>query len=116
MSKSEELPFEALGNRVIILPDAGTNEDGEKVTEWGFVEQTAKQVDDYRDQTTTGVVVDYGPAAWIDPIMGGEPWVKVGERVVYAKYSGKDFTVDGIDYVCVNDDAIQVRLKEIKDD
>lgn len=111
----EELPFEALGNRVIIKPDTVANDDGEEVSRGGIITKTAKQVDDYRDQTTEGVIIDYGPAAWLDPIMGGEPWVERGDHVVYAKYSGKDFTVDGIDYVCVNDDAIQVRLKEKKD-
>jgi len=111
-----ELPFSALGNRVIILPDTVANKDGEEVTASGIVVQSATQVDSYRDQTTEGVIVDFGPAAWLDPIMGGEPWVERGDHVVYAKYSGKDFTVDGIDYVCVNDDAIQVRLKESKDE
>lgn len=106
-----ELPFEALGNRVIILPDPV-----EEVSSSGIIVKTVKQASEYRDQTTTGVIVDYGEAAWLDPIMGGEPWVKRGDRVVYAKFSGKDFAVEGIDYVCVNDDAIQVRLRENKDE
>ncbi len=106
------LNFEALGNRVVILPDSDINSSGEEVSASGIVTKTAKQVSEYRDQTTTGIVVDFGPAAWLDPVMGGEPWVKKGDRVVYAKYSGKDFVVDDIEYVCVNDDAIQVRLEK----
>lgn len=105
--------MEALGNRVIILPDeSDTNEYGEEVSEGGIVVKTEKQVRDYRDQTTTGTVIDHGPAAWLDPAMGGEPWAKIGDRVVYAKYSGKYFInpEDQKEYVCINDDAIQVRL------
>lgn len=104
--------MEALGNKVIILPDKGKlNEHGEEVSEAGIVTRTANQVTDYRDQTTTGVVVGFGPAAWLDDALGGKPWVEIGDHVVYAKYSGKEFKdEDGTEYVCVNDDALQVRI------
>lgn len=97
--------MECLGNRVIILPDPV-----ETTTASGIVLTLDEKGE--RSLTTTGTVVDYGPAAWLDPIMGGEPWVDKGDRVVYAKYSGKFFTnpEDDIEYVCVNDDAIQVRI------
>lgn len=102
-----------LGNRVIILPDeTDKNEHGEEVSEFGIIVKTAKEAEAYRDQTSTGTVVDFGPAAWLDPILGGEPWCEKGDRVLYAKYSGKFITnpEDGKEYVVVNDDAIQVRL------
>jgi len=104
--------MEALGNKVIILPDSVADDSGEEVSSQGIILKTASQVEEYRDQTTTGTVVDHGPAAWLDPAMGGEPWVEEGDRVVYAKYSGKMFKdpETDIEYVCVNDDAIQVRL------
>lgn len=99
--------MEALGNRVIILPDPV-----EKESETGFILVTEAQEKLERTQTTTGTIIDFGPAAWLDPVMGGEPWVEKGDHVVYAKYSGKFFINpdDGKEYVCVNDDAIQVRL------
>lgn len=105
--------MEALGNKVIILPDKGKlNEHGEEVSESGIVTKTATQVGDYRDQTSEGIIIDFGPAAWIDDALGGKPWVEIGDHVVYAKYSGKEFTnpEDGTEYVCVNDDALQVRI------
>ena len=97
--------MEALGNRVIILPDPV-----ETTSKSGIILTLDEKGE--RSLTTTGTVVDYGPAAWLDPIMGGEPWVEKGDRVVYAKYSGKFFNdpKDGTEYVCVNDDAIQVRI------
>ncbi len=99
--------MKALGNRVIVLPDAV-----EEKTDWGF----ELGGDDYerreKASTTTGVVIDCGPACWLDPTMGGEPWVKRGARVVYAKYACKYITdpEDGKEYVVMNDDAIQVEL------
>ena len=97
--------MECLGNRVIVLPDPV-----ETTSESGIILTLDEKGE--RSLTTTGTVVDYGPAAWLDPIMGGEPWVERGDRVVYAKYSGKFFVnpEDDVEYVCVNDDAIQVRI------
>jgi len=108
--------MEALGNRVIILADKDINDAGEQVSDSGIIIRTESQVSEYRDQTTTGTIVDFGPAAWLDPIMGGEPWVEKGDRVVFAKYSGKFFTnpEDDVEYICVNDDAIQVKLEKEK--
>lgn len=99
--------MEALGNRVIIKPDyAETKSKGGVIIE--LDEEKVKR------ETTTGIVVDYGPVAWLDPAMGGEPWVKRGDHVVYAKYAGKFITnpEDGKEYFVVNDDAIQVRLEK----
>ena len=102
--------IEALGNRVIIKPDSI-----EEVTAGGIV---IAQTETYRREekaaTSTGVVVDFGEAAWLDPIMGGEPWVEINDRVVYARYAGKHVIDpdDGEEYVVINDDAIQARIVE----
>lgn len=99
--------MEALGNRVIIKPDPVKKE-----TDWGFQMGGDDYERDEKVACTTGAVIDYGPAAWLDPIMGGKPWVEKGDRVVYAKYAGKFIKnpEDGEEYVVVNDDAIQVRI------
>jgi len=100
--------IEALGNRVIIKPDSI-----EEVTEGGIViAQTPTYVREEKAATSTGVVVDYGEAAWLDPVMGGEPWVARGDRVVFARYAGKFVTdpEDNEEYVVINDDAIQARI------
>lgn len=98
--------MEALGNRVILLPDPV-----EKETSSGIILAVDERAE--KSQTSSGTVVDFGPAAWLDPAMGGEPWVDIGDKVIYAKYSGKFITnpEDGEEYVVVNDDAIQVRLQ-----
>ncbi len=100
--------IEALGNRVIIKPDSI-----EEVTAGGIViAQSSTYVREEKAATSTGTVVDYGPSAWLDPIMGGEPWVEKGDRVVYARYAGKFVTDPDNDeeFVVINDDAIQARI------
>jgi len=102
--------LEALGNRVIIKPDSI-----EEVTPGGIViAQTDSYVRSEKAATSTGEIMGFGEAAWLDPMMGGEPWVEVGDRVVYARYAGKFVTdpEDGKEYVVINDDAIQARIVE----
>lgn len=103
--------LEALGNRVIIKPDPI-----EEVSEGGIVfAQTTQFMRDEKASTSTGEVIGFGPAAWLDPAMGGEPWVDIGDRVVFARYSGKYVTDpdDNKEYVVINDDAIQARIGEV---
>lgn len=47
-----------------------------------------------------GVVLAIGPTAWKTDSLGGKPWCKVGDTIVFAKFSGK--FVD--DVVILNDD------------
>lgn len=100
--------LEPLGNRVIILPDPV-----EEVSRGGII----LNLDERQEKAacSTGTIVSFGPSAWLDPSLGGKPWVKEGDRVVFAKYSGKyikDPDDDKIEYMVVNDDAIQVRIVE----
>lgn len=102
--------IEALGNRVIIKPDPV-----EEISKGGIViAPTDEYIRREKAATSAGTVVGYGPAAWLDPILGGEPWVDVGDRVLYAKYSGKFVTDPETEeeYVVVNDDAIQARIEK----
>lgn len=90
-----------LGHRLLVKPDPI-----QKETASGILlvpdERRAKA------ETVTGVVVDIGPTAYKDPGLGGEPWVKIGERVLYAKYGGKFYTnpEDNVEYVVLHDEDI----------
>lgn len=98
--------LEALGNRVIVLPDPV-----EEMSQGGII----LNLDERQEMAacSTGTIIEFGPSAWLDPMYGGKPWVDVGDRVVFAKYSGKQVIDpdDNVEYFVVNDDAIQVRIK-----
>lgn len=52
-----------------------------------------------------GTVVDVGPTAFKD--YGGDPtWLSIGDRVVIAKYSGKQITVGQDKFTVVNDEDV----------
>lgn len=63
-------------------------------------------VEDKREQAAvdTGVVIAVGTTAFKD--FGGEPWCTVGDRVAFAKYTGKEITDDGEKYLILNDEDI----------
>jgi co-chaperonin GroES (HSP10) len=80
-----------LGPRVIVRPDSFTNADPvyEAAKKAGIV-----LTHDKREQAgvVKGTVVSIGSMAFHAPVGDGTPWVKVGDRVYYAKYAGKDVT------------------------
>ena len=99
--------LEALGPRVIVLPDPV-----EEISKGGIF----LALDERKEKagTSTGTIVGIGPSAWLDPALGGEPWCEIGDRIVYAKYSGKFVTDpdDEKEYVVINDDAVQARIEK----
>lgn len=98
--------LEALGNRVIVFPDPVETQVGSI-----FIVRDERQA---KAETSSGTIIDIGPSAWLDPLLGGEPWCEVGDRVVYSKYSGKFVTDpdDEKEYVVINDDAVQARIEK----
>lgn len=106
------MALRALGYRVLIKPDPI-----EETTESGIIIKTDERIE--KAARTTGVVVDVGPQAFVD-IVDGEPWVSVGDRVLYAKYSStlvvdpetKDAKGDGEEYVIITDKDILCRLEQ----
>lgn len=102
--------LEALLNRVIVKPDPI-----EEISKGGIViAQTDSYVRQEKSSRSTGVIVGIGPSAWLDPLLGGEPCCSIGDRIVYAKYSGK-FIIDpddGEEYSVINDDAVQARIEK----
>lgn len=53
-----------------------------------------------------GVVVAVGPGKVLDDGKRGEMAVKKGDKVIFAKYGGTEVTVDGKDYVILDQDSI----------
>lgn len=116
--------LEPVGHRVIIKPceiETGlgvtVSEDLKKL---GFVVQAGLGEEErVKMATDRGIVTAVGPMAWKHPDYGygtldWEPWAKVGDEVIFAKYAGKVVVDpdDGVEYFVINDEDVQVKIKE----
>lgn len=104
------------GHLVLLKP-----EFPEVVSEGGIIIATESGAKRERAQTDTGRVIAVGPTCWHaydkytpdgsrNPSWG--PWCRVGDMVLFAKYSGKFVKIDDEDYVIVPDVDIQAVLVE----
>lgn len=100
--------YEVVGHRVLIKPDLE-----EDVTEGGIYIGHADTYKRSQGATVTGTIVSIGKNAWLD-FKPGTPWAKVGDRIYYAKYAGKEIrNLDGeIEYVIINDEDVQCIIHE----
>ena len=81
-----------LGDRVVIQPTPR-----EEMTKTGIVlPDTAKE------KPQEGKVIAAGPGAVLDDGKRGAMDVKKGDKVLYAKYAGTEFKVDGEDLLIVS--------------
>ena len=60
----------------------------------------------HKDKPQTGKVVAVGPGRLLDNGSRIASEVKVGETVVFAKYSGSEVELDGKDYIILRDSDI----------
>jgi len=102
-----------LGHRVLIKPD-----DVDSKTKSGIIliEETTRQE---RQAQVVGTVIEIGDTCWLDT-PSGEPWCQVGDRVVFAKYSGMKIwnPVEGKyrdDLLIINDLDITALITEEED-
>jgi chaperonin GroES len=85
-----------LGDKVVVEPV----EEEEKSPGGIILPDTAKK------KPQEGIVVAVGPGKILDDGTRGEMAVKPGDRVIYAKYGGTEVTVDGKEYVILDQDSI----------
>jgi chaperonin GroES len=95
------------GHRVLVKP-----EKKEEKTEGGIIlAQSIREKEELAG--IFGTVIAIGPNAWA-AFDGGEPWAKVGDRVVFSKYGGlvlEDPETKEL-YRLLNDDDIYCTLEE----
>jgi chaperonin GroES len=85
-----------LADRVVVKPITQ-----EEKTKGGIVlPDTAK------DKPQEGEVIAVGPGRILDNGTRLNPEVKVGDRVIFSKYSGTEFKLDGVEYLILRESDI----------
>lgn len=98
------------GWRILILPYRGKGQ-----TEGGIYlpDQT---VEENQVSTQVGYVLKVGPLAYKDPDkFPGGPWCAAKDWVMFARYAGSRFKIDGGEVRILNDDEILARILDPED-
>ena len=90
------LNVEPLADRVVVLP----LEEDEQMRGGLYIPDTAKE------KPQSGKIVAVGPGKLSEEGVRIEPDVKVGQTVLYGKYSGTEVTVEGEDYLILRESDI----------
>lgn len=88
---AKDLSIKPLADRVIVKPAAAE----EKTAGGIIIPDTAKE------KTQRGTVVAAGPGKKDEPVT-----VKVGDTVLYGKYSGTEISIEGGDYLIMRESDI----------
>jgi chaperonin GroES len=91
MAKEKSVSIKPLHDRVIVLPAAAE----EKTASGIIIPDTAKE------KPQRGVVIAAGPGKKDEPMT-----VKVGDTVMYGKYSGTELLHEGKDYMIMRESDI----------
>jgi chaperonin GroES len=96
------LVYKPLADRVILKPV-----QAEEMTKGGIVlPDTAK------DKPQEGEVVAVGPGRILDNGTKVASELKVGDRVIYSKYSGSEVKIEGEEYLIIREsDVLAVKCK-----
>ena len=89
------------GWRMLILPYRG------KGTSEGGIHIPDKVLDDGQIQTVVGYVLKQGPLAYKDTVkFPSGPWCEEKQWVIFARYAGSRFRIDGGEVRIINDDEV----------
>ena len=105
----ERMP-EPTGWRLLILPYRGKGKTD------GGIYLPDKVVEENTVSTPVGYVLKVGELAYKDSEMFPfGPWCEQGDWVMFARYAGSRFRIDGGEVRILNDDEILARIKEPED-
>jgi chaperonin GroES len=96
MAKSAKDKIQPLADRVVVK----ALEETESMRGGLYIPDTAKE------KPQQGEIVAVGPGKLSDEGTRIEPDVKVGQRVLYGKYSGTEVRVDGDEYLILRESDI----------
>ena len=98
------------GWRLLILPYRG------KGKAEGGLYLPDKVVEDNQISTQVGFVLKMGPMAYKDPEkFPSGPWCAEKDWVMFARYAGSRFKIDGGEVRILNDDEILAKIQEPED-
>ena len=98
------------GWRLLILPYRGKGK-----TEGGLY-LPDKVVEDNQISTQVGFILKMGPMAYKDPEkFPSGPWCAEKDWVMFARYAGSRFKIDGGEVRILNDDEILAKIQEPED-
>ena len=95
----DQLP-EPVGYRILVLPFTPREK-----TKGGIL-FSQEQLDKARIATTCGYVLKMGDLAYKDEDKFIEPWCKVGDWVMFARYAGARLPIEGGEVRILNDDEV----------
>ena len=105
----ERMP-DPTGWRLLILPYRGKGKTD------GGIYLPDKVVEEQTVSTKVGYVLKVGPLAYKDTEkFPSGPWCKQSDWVMFARYAGSRFRIDGGEVRILNDDEILARIKEPED-
>ena len=88
--------LQPLGNRVLVEPS-----EAEEKSPGGILLPESAQ-----EKPAEGKVIAVGPGKLLDDGTRAAMSVKEGDVVIYRKYGGTDVTVDGEEYVIIEEDSL----------
>lgn len=98
------------GWRLLILPYRGKGKTD------GGIYLPDKVVEEQTVSTQVGYVLKVGNLAYMDKEKFPEgPWCEKGDWVMFARYAGSRFKIDGGEVRILNDDEILARIQEPED-
>lgn len=90
------MPIRPLGSKVVVKPT-----EGEEKSPGGIIlPDTAKK------KPQEAVVIAVGPGRVLENGTRASMNVTEGQTVIFAKYGGTEVTVDGVDYVILDEESI----------
>jgi chaperonin GroES len=96
MATATDLKVKPLADRVVVKP----LEEAEQMRGGLYIPDTAKE------KPQQGEVVAVGPGKLTDEGKRVDPELKVGDRVLYGKYSGTEVTLDDSQYLILRESDV----------
>ena len=105
-SQKDVLP-QPTGYRVLILPR------GRSAVTDGGIQLVSETIERDTVSSVVGYVISLGPDAYKDPVKFPEgAWCEEGEWVLFGRYAGARFKIDGGELRILNDDEILARIPD----